>query len=114
MICEHCQRYEPLGAGVFGARRALIADIQAVVAEYFGIPVLEMKSQRRARTVARPRQVAIYLARRITRHSLPEIGRRFDRDHTTVIHAIRTVEKLRADDPEIDRAVRTLEARIAT
>jgi chromosomal replication initiation ATPase DnaA len=89
-----------------------IASIQALTAEHFSIPVAEMTSARRFRSVARPRQVAMYLCQRHTPRSLPEIGRRFHRDHTTVIHAIKAVERLRASDSEFDQQVRELEARL--
>ena len=66
-------------------------------------------SPRRAREVARPRQIAMYLAKQLTQRSLPEIGRRFGgRDHTTVIHAVRRIEELRAADAELDADVRLL------
>ena len=68
-------------------RKTTIDEIQKKVAEYFNISVKELQSSRRARTVARPRQVAMYLAKQLTSRSFPEIGRKFDRDHTTVIHA---------------------------
>jgi hypothetical protein len=81
-------------------KKTMIADIQQKTAEYFGIPVIEMTSARRHRGVARPRQVAMYLSKQLTPLSLPEIGRRFGkRDHTTVIHAIKTVERLCHEDP---------------
>ena len=67
------------------------------------------QADRRARAVARPRQVAMYLAKAMTPKSLPEIGRRFRRDHTTVIHAIRQITKLRATDPDLDRDLTTLQ-----
>lgn len=90
-------------------RRVSIEEIQRKVSEHFEIRLSEMTSARRARAVARPRQIAMYLAKRLTPRSLPEIGRRFGgRDHTTVIHAVRQVEKLRAADAEIDADVRTL------
>ena len=57
-----------------------------------------MQSSRRARTVARPRQIAMYLAKQLTSRSLPEIGRKFDRDHTTVMPAVRKVEELILED----------------
>ena len=76
-------------------RRVSIEHIQKRVAEHFNIRFSEMSSARRARAVARPRQVAMYLAKRLTSRSLPEIGRKFgNRDHTTVMHAIRKVEEL--------------------
>jgi len=81
-------------------RRITIDEIQKKVAEHFNIRVADMHSARRARAVARPRQVAMYLAKQLTPRSLPEIGRKFGgRDHTTVIHAVRKVEELAAYDP---------------
>ena len=70
-----------------------------------------MTSARRAREVARPRQVAMYLSKQLTPKSLPDIGRRFGgRDHTTVIHAVRQIEKLRASDAELDALAATAPA----
>jgi chromosomal replication initiator protein len=90
-------------------RRVTIDEIQRRVAEHFDMKLSEMTSARRARIVARPRQVAMYLAKQLTPRSLPEIGRRFGgRDHTTVIHAVRRIEQLRGDDADLDAAVRTL------
>ena len=90
-------------------RRISIDEIQTQVAEHYRIRKAEMTSARRAREVARPRQVAMYLSKQLTPKSLPDIGRRFGgRDHTTVIHAVKQIEKLRACDPEIDAAVRLL------
>ncbi len=92
-----------------GRRRVTIDEIQKRVAEHFKIRQAEMVSARRARIVARPRQIAMYLAKQLTPRSLPEIGRRFGgRDHTTVIHAVKQIEKLRAADTEIDADVRLL------
>ncbi len=90
-------------------RRVTIDEIQRRVCEHYRIRQAEMSSARRAREVARPRQVAMYLAKQLTPRSLPEIGRRFGgRDHTTVIHAVRQIEKLRATDAELDADVRLL------
>jgi chromosomal replication initiator protein len=90
-------------------RRITIDEIQKRVSEHFRIRHAEMVSARRAREVARPRQIAMYLAKQLTPRSLPEIGRRFGgRDHTTVIHAVRQIERLRGEDSEIDNDVRTL------
>ena len=76
-------------------RRVTIEDIQRRVAEHFNIRMADMHSPRRARAVARPRQVAMYLCKQLTARSLPEIGRKFGgRDHTTVMHAVRRVEEL--------------------
>ena len=80
-------------------RRVTIEEIQKRVAEHFNIRFADMHSARRARAVARPRQVAMYLAKQLTARSLPEIGRKFGgRDHTTVMHAVRKVEELRQTD----------------
>ena len=89
-------------------RRTTIDEIQKKVAEYFNISVKEMQSSRRARTVARPRQVAMYLAKLLTLRSLPEIGRKFDRDHTTVMHAVRKVEELIKEDQSVAESVEAL------
>lgn len=92
-----------------GRRRVTIDEIQRRVSDHFNIRAAEMVSARRARAVARPRQIAMYLSKQLTPRSLPEIGRRFGgRDHTTVIHAVKQIEKLRASDSEIDSDVRTL------
>ncbi|HUD62121.1 MAG TPA: chromosomal replication initiator protein DnaA [Acetobacteraceae bacterium] len=76
-------------------RRVTIEEIQKRVAEHFSMRMSDMTSARRARAVARPRQVAMYLAKQLTQRSLPEIGRRFgNRDHTTVMHAVARVTEL--------------------
>lgn len=91
----------------------LIDPIQRMTADHFGIRLIEMKSQRRGRGVARPRQVAMYLARNHTPRSLPQIGRSFGgRDHTTVMHACAVIERLRREDTELDADIRALEARL--
>ncbi|WP_183933902.1 chromosomal replication initiator protein DnaA [Sphingomicrobium lutaoense] len=90
-------------------RRISIDEIQTQVAEHFRIRKAEMSSARRAREVARPRQVAMYLSKQLTPKSLPDIGRRFGgRDHTTVIHAVKQIERLRAADSELDADIRLL------
>ena len=76
-------------------RRVTIEEIQRKVAEHYNIRLTDMSSARRARDVARPRQVAMYLAKQLTSRSLPEIGRKFgNRDHTTVMHAVSRVGQL--------------------
>lgn len=91
-----------------------IAEIQEKVADSFQIPLCEMTSARRARDVARPRQVAMYLSKQLTPKSLPEIGRMFgNRDHTTVIHAVKQVEKLLRLDPAFRAKVADTAARLA-
>jgi chromosomal replication initiator protein len=90
-------------------RRVTIEEIQKRVAEHFNIRVSDMHSARRARAVARPRQVAMYLAKQLTARSLPEIGRKFGgRDHTTVMHAVRKVDELRSTDSSFSDDVELL------
>ncbi len=87
-------------------RRVSIEEIQKRVAEHFNIKVSDMHSARRARAVARPRQVAMYLSKQLTTHSLPEIGRKFGgRDHTTVMHAVRKIEELHSSDPSLSEDI---------
>jgi chromosomal replication initiator protein len=99
-----------LGDVLRGAeRRVTIDEIQRAVSAHFELKPVDLVSARRAVVVARPRQIAMYLAKRLTTRSLPEIGRKFGgRDHSTVIHAVRRIEELRDKDREIDSAVRTL------
>ncbi|TVQ85508.1 MAG: chromosomal replication initiator protein DnaA [Micavibrio sp.] len=83
-------------------RRITIDEIQRKVAEHYNLRLTDMHSSRRARNVARPRQIAMYLAKQLTARSLPEIGRKFGgRDHTTVMHAVRKVEELIEQDAQI-------------
>ena len=90
-------------------RRVTIEEIQKQVASHFNVRISDMHSARRARSVARPRQVAMYLAKQLTSRSLPEIGRKFGgRDHTTVMHAVRKVEELRGHDTTFDEDVELL------
>ncbi len=90
-------------------RRITIEEIQKRVAEHFNIKLAEMSSARRSRQVARPRQVAMYLAKQLTSRSLPEIGRKFGgRDHTTVMHAVKKVEELRSSDQGFSEDVELL------
>jgi len=80
-------------------RRVTIEDIQRKVAEHYGMRLTDMASARRSRAIARPRQVAMYLAKQLTSRSLPEIGRKFgNRDHTTVMHAVSRVGELMEHD----------------
>jgi chromosomal replication initiator protein len=90
-------------------RRVSIEDVQRKVAEHFSVRTADMHSGRRARAVARPRQVAMYLAKQLTNHSLPEIGRKFGgRDHTTVMHAVRKIEELMGQDASLAEDVALL------
>ena len=80
-----------------------ISNIQKVVVEYYKIRIADLSSARRSRTITRPRQIAMSLAKELTTHSLPEIGEAFGgRDHTTVLHACRKVKELRATDNRIN------------
>lgn len=95
------------------ARRITIDEIQKACAAHYRIEAGEMRSKRRARAVARPRQVAMYLAKKMTPRSLPEIGRIFGgRDHSTVIHAVRTIEALRLENPDLDADVRAIQRKL--
>lgn len=90
-------------------RRVTIDDIQKKVAEHFNIRFTDMHAAKRSRTVARPRQIAMYLAKKLTSKSLPEIGRSFGgRDHTTVMHGVRKVEELIEQDPSVSADVEML------
>jgi chromosomal replication initiator protein len=96
-------------------RRVTIEEIQKAVVEHYSIRMTDMTSARRSRAVARPRQMAMYLAKHLTPRSLPEIGKKFGgRDHTTVMHAVRQIEKLTAEDrvlaDDLDALRRKLQA----
>ncbi len=96
-------------------RRLTIEEIQKRVAEHFNIRLGDMHSARRARQVARPRQVAMYLCKQLTLRSLPEIGRKFGgRDHTTVMHAVRKVEELQAIDSALAEDIELLRRMLET
>jgi chromosomal replication initiator protein len=95
-------------------RRVTIDEIQRKVAEHFNMRVADMHSERRARAVARPRQVAMFLAKQLTQRSLPEIGRKFGgRDHTTVLHAVKKVEELMANDQTFAEDIELLRRTLA-
>jgi chromosomal replication initiator protein len=86
-----------------------IEEIQRKVAEHYNIRLTDMSSARRARNVARPRQVAMFLAKQLTSRSLPEIGRKFgNRDHTTVMHAVSRVASLMEGDSAFSEDVELL------
>ena len=86
-----------------------IENIQKNVCDYFKINIREMLSQRRSRYLVRPRQIAMHLSKNLTSKSLPDIGREFSgRDHTTVIHSVKVIEKLKLQDKEISKALEKL------
>ena len=90
-------------------KKVNIEEIQKRVSQHFNVKMSDMSSARRSRTIARPRQIAMYLSKNLTSRSLPEIGRRFgNRDHTTVIHAVKKVEELRSKDLSFDEDVQLL------
>ncbi len=97
---------------VFNQIKVITVDkIQNVVSNYFNIPLSDMLSQRRSRPLARPRQIAMYLAKKLTTRSLPEIGRRFaNRDHTTVIHAVKTITRLSEQDDEMKKNINQIKS----
>ena len=83
-------------------RKVTIEEIQRKVAEHYNIRLSDLIGPKRLRTIARPRQVAMYLAKQLTPRSLPEIGRRFGgRDHTTIMHGVRRIEELMATDSQL-------------
>jgi chromosomal replication initiator protein len=94
-------------------RRVRIEDIQRVVARHYNVSKADLLSSRRTRTIVRPRQVAMYLAKVLTPRSLPEIGRRFGgRDHTTVLHAVRKIEDLIQGDKTLAEEIELLKRMI--
>ena len=83
--------------------------VQKEVAEFFSLSVNELKSKSRHKNVIVPRQVAMYLSRKLTTHSLPEIGAAFGgKDHTTILHAVKKVEEILPKDEQIRKIVETL------
>ena len=86
-----------------------IDKIQTIVCKFFKISKNEMLSSRRSRYLVRPRQTAIYLTKILTTKSLPEIGREFsNRDHTTIIHSVKTIEKLKEKNPDMNDNINKL------
>lgn len=91
-------------------QRLTVDRIQRAVCEVFSVTPTDMVSKRRARIIARPRQVAMYLSKKLTKRSLPDIGRRFGgRDHTTVMHAVKRIDQLRADDAGFNAQIEAVE-----
>ena len=97
----------------FSENHVTIEYIKKTVCDYFKINVSEMLLPRRSRYLVRPRQIAMYLTKNLTSKSLPDIGREFsDRDHTTVIHSVKTIDKLRGKDEEMSKAIEILKNKI--
>jgi len=90
-----------------------MSEIISVVCDHYGLDQIDLLSERRSRVVARPRQVAMWLARKMTVRSLPEIGRHLRRgDHTTVMHGIRTIDALLATDHDLAADIHALRRRL--
>ena len=99
---------------MYNSNRVVSIDkIQTVTSNFFSISLADMLSPRRSRPLARPRQIAMFLAKKLTSRSLPEIGRKFaNRDHTTVIHAVKTIEKIIENNDETRKNVEELKSLI--
>jgi chromosomal replication initiator protein len=94
-------------------RRIKVEDILRIVSRHYAVPKSEILSDRRHRSVVRPRQIGMYLAKQLTSRSLPEIGRRFgNRDHTTVLHAIRKIDKEIGDNPRLKDEIEELKRQL--
>jgi chromosomal replication initiation ATPase DnaA len=102
LACEDVKRRHPS-----------ILQIQKAVCAHYGVKLADVLSSRRTASIVRPRQVAYYLCKEMTPHSLPQIGRRFGgRDHTTALSGIRKIERLRRADAELDGLLNTLAAQL--
>ena len=97
---------------IYNTNKVISIDkIQTVTSNFFSISMSDMLSQRRSRPLARPRQMAMYLAKKLTTRSLPEIGRKFsNRDHTTVIHAVKTITRLTEKDDEMKKNINQIKS----
>jgi chromosomal replication initiator protein len=94
---------------VISAKMVSIENIQKTVSEYYNIKLSDLLSKRRSRSITRPRQLAMTLTKKLTNHSLPEIGEAFNgRDHTTVLHACKKIKELRQEDPSLEEDYRNL------
>ena len=97
----------------YNSKAINVESIQNMVAAHFNLDIQEMLSARRSRSLARPRQIAMYLAKQHTTNSLPDIGRKFsNRDHTTVIHAVKKIEQLMKNDDEIRKNIFEIKKRL--
>ncbi len=89
-----------------------IKPVISAVAKFYGVSLGDLVSFRRTHELIRPRQVAMYLAKELTKHSLPTIGRVLERDHTTILHGCRRIAKLRQQDPQLDAEIKALVERL--
>ena len=91
------------------ARKVTIESIQKMVAEQFGLRLVEIKAKNNSRAIVYPRQIAMYLAKHLTEASLPEIGRQFGgKHHTTVLHSVEKIEEVRKNDKDLNRLINRL------
>jgi chromosomal replication initiator protein len=88
--------------------RPKVTDIQRIVAAYFNVSLDKMLGKSHEPFYAHPRQIAVYIARKVGRHSYPRLGIMFDRDHTTMVYAVREVERRMVDDENLERDIKTL------
>lgn len=89
-----------------------INDIQKITADFYGLTVADLKSTRRERRIARPRQLAMYLAKQMTTLSLPDIAQYFEKDHTTIMHAVRQIDNLLDRDDQLGKDIQKIMARL--
>ena len=92
--------------------RLELPSVQDIVCDFYGIKLIDLKSAKRNRSLARPRQVAMYFAKKFTTMSLPEIGKGFGRDHTTVLHAVRSIEKLAEENQNLKEDLCLIERKL--
>jgi chromosomal replication initiator protein len=96
-------------------REVSIEEIQKLVANHYGIKISELKSSKRMKALVLPRQIAMYLSRQLTSHSFPEIGERFGgKDHSTIIHAIKKIEKIMEEDFQVRSTINSLKKELTT
>jgi len=97
-----------------GTRHIRISDIIDTVSRHFNVRLADLQSQKRSQSIAEPRQICMYLARQLTKHSLEEIGGHLGgRDHTTVMHAYAKIEELRKNDPKMHATLEQLAGQIS-
>lgn len=89
-----------------------VPDIQKITADYYGLKIADLKSVRRERRIARPRQLAMYLSKQMTTLSLPDIASHFGRDHTTIIHAVKLIESLLQNDHQLGKDMQNIVSRL--
>lgn len=112
-LVEPKSEYQPWFCIVSATGEPMIRDIQKAVAEFYGCTLIDLKSHRRTYPIVRYRQIAMAIAKQMTERSLPEIGRAFGgRDHTTVLHAVRKIDRLSASDTKLADEINQIKQRI--